>query len=85
MRYIIYMKWRTCQPRIEMWSYYSGNRGSLVTLVPPDLPVSDVESVSFPKLELDLWDLEKFFLLNLRGRICSLGFSSVPEFSAANW
>ena len=93
MRYIIYMctwndtlvnQWLKVL-QLETWSYYSGKRGSLGTLVPLPLPVNGVESASFRKLEWDLGDLGKFFLLNLWGRICSLGLSSVPEFSAANW
>lgn len=64
---------------------YSGRRGSRLTLVPPSPPVSEFKLVAFSEVGLDLEDLEDDFLFNFWGRICSLGLSSVPEFSADNW
>lgn len=54
--------------------------------MPASLLVSDFPSVSFGEVELDFEEFENdfLFLFNLSGRICNLGFSSVPEFSAAN-
>jgi len=60
---------------------YSGKMGSLVTL-----PVPRVEAeVGLVFLRAtEVVDLEGFFVFNLKGRICNLGFCSVPDFSAAN-
>lgn len=66
----------------ETWLSHSGKRGRRATLVPPPPVVSGLTFVSFCKLDLE--DLLVVFLFDLRGRICNLGFSSVPEFSTAS-
>ena len=66
---------------------YSGSNGSLLTLVPfPLLLGNGVVLASLFEDELDFNDLEDddaFLFVVLSGKICSLGSSSVPEFSAA--
>lgn len=66
-------------------SIYCGRNGSLLVLV--DLPllgeVLMVVSVCISACEMK--GLVSVFFVSLCGRICSLGFISVPEFSAASW
>jgi len=64
---------------------HSGKIGSLVTLVPLPLPPVDAEVGLVFLRATEVVDLEVFFVFSLKGRICNLGFCSVPDFSAANW
>lgn len=48
----------------------------------PPLPVNDSKLAC--EVELDFGGLDVVFLFVLMGRICNLGLTSVPEFSAVN-
>lgn len=63
---------------------YSGKMGSLVTLMPLLLPPVEAEVGVVFLRATEVVDLEGFLVFILKGRICNLGFCSVPDFSAAN-